>query len=183
VKWLSATYFRFMGWTMVGRVPDEPKLVVVAYPHTSNWDFFVYLAIVGHFGLNVSFLAKESLFVGPFGWLLHRLGAIPVSHDASLIVATLVDSFETSDSLVLALAPEGTRSVGSAWRSGFWRIADAAGVPVLMGFVDRETKRMGFGPAIAVDGDPQAWMDQARTFYEDKRGLKPDKRGPLELDA
>jgi 1-acyl-sn-glycerol-3-phosphate acyltransferase len=183
VKWLSATYFRLAGWTIVGRVPDEPKLVVVAYPHTSNWDFFAYLAIVRHFSLNMSFLAKEALFIGPFGWLLHRMGAFPVPDDASSIVATLVEAFARSDSLFLALAPEGTRTAGSSWRSGFWRIADAADVPVLMGFVDRETKRMGFGPALAVDGDPQGWMDQARAFYEDKGGLKPQNRGPLQLDT
>lgn len=181
MKWLSKTYFRITGWTMEGRVPDEPKLVIVAYPHTSNWDFFVYLAIVGHFGLNVKFLAKEGLFVGPFGWLLRKWGAIPVPADASSVVATSVDAFNRRDSLILALAPEGTRAGGSAWRSGFWRIADAADVPVLMGFVDSDSKRMGLGPALTIDGDAEAWMEQARIFYEDKAGLKPRNRGPLEL--
>jgi 1-acyl-sn-glycerol-3-phosphate acyltransferase len=181
VKWLSETYFRFRGWVIVGSVPDEPKFVIVAYPHTSNWDFFVFLAIVGHFGLDVRFLAKRGLFVGPFGWLLHRWGAIPVEEGVGSPVATLVEAFERADRLILALAPEGTRAGGSAWRSGFWRIADAADVPVLMGFVDRETKRMGFGPALKVDGDAARWIEQARVFYEDKRGLKPQNRGPLEL--
>jgi 1-acyl-sn-glycerol-3-phosphate acyltransferase len=183
VKWLSETYFRLTGWTIVGSVPDDPKFVIVGYPHTSNWDFFVYLAMVGHFGLSVNVLAKEGLFVGPFGWLLHRWGAIPVEDDASSVVATLVESFDRADSLVLALAPEGTRAGGSAWRSGFWRIADAADVPVLMGFVDGDTKRMGFGPALKIDGDTAGWMEQARIFYTDKRGLKPENRGPLELDT
>lgn len=182
MKWLSEMYFRLTGWTIVGSVPDEPKLVIVAYPHTSNWDFFVYLAIVGHFDLKVKFLAKEGLFVGPFGWLLRRWGAIPVPDDASSVVATTVAAFERADSLLLALAPEGTRASGSAWKSGFWRIADAAGVPVLMGFVDGDSKRIGFGPAVAIDGDAEGWMEQARIFYRDKFGLKPKNRGPLELD-
>jgi len=174
-------YFRLTGWTIEGSVPDEPKLVIVGYPHTSNWDFFVYLAIVGHFGLSVRFLAKEDLFVGPFGWLLSRWGAIPVPSDASSVVVALVEAFDQADSLLLALAPEGTRAGGSAWRSGFWRIADAAGVPVLMGFVDGDSKRMGLGPALAIGGDAEEWMEQARIFYEDKAGLKPRNRGPLEL--
>jgi hypothetical protein len=109
-------YFRLTGWAIEGNVPDEPKLVIIAYSHTSNWD-------------------------------------------------------------LLVLAPEGTRTAGSVWKSGFWRIADAADVPVLMGFVDRHTKRMGFGPALKIDGDAEGWMEQARAFYEDKRGLKPENRG------
>lgn len=182
MKWLSEMYFRLTGWVIEGSVPDEPKLVVIAYPHTSNWDFFVFLAIVNHFDLDVRFLAHEGLFVGPFGWLLHRWGAIPVHGGAEPVVTTLVESFDRADSMLLVLSPEGTRSAGSPWRSGFWRIADAADVPVLMGFVDGATKRMGFGPALKVDGDAAGWMEQARVFYEDKRGLKPRNRGPLELD-
>jgi len=97
------------------------------------------------------------------------------------VVATAVGLFDRSDTMLLVLAPEGTRAAGSVWKSGFWRIADAADVPVLMGFVDRDTKRMGIGPALKVDGDAEGWMEQARVFYEDKRGLKPENRCPLEL--
>jgi hypothetical protein len=183
MKWLSEMYFRLTGWAIVGGVPDKPKLVIVAYPHTSNWDFFVYLALVSHFDLDVRFLAHQGLFVGPFGWLLHRWGAIPVREGAGSDVATLVESFDRADSLLLVLAPEGTRAGGSAWKSGFWRIADGADVPVVMGFVDKDTKRMGFGPALKVDGDVEGWMEHANVFYGDKRGLKPQNRGPLRLDS
>jgi hypothetical protein len=183
MQWLSEQYFRLTGWTFVGSVPDEPKLVIIGYPHTSNWDFFVFLAAIHHFGLRVRFLAHQGLFIGPFGWLLRWWGAIPVLGDTGARLATLVDSFADADSMLLVLAPEGTRASGSRWRSGFWRIADAADVPVLMGFVDRETKRLGFGPALRVDGDPQRWMNAARVFYDDKRGLKPKNRGSLELGA
>lgn len=123
------------------------------------------------------FLAKKSLFVGPLGWLLRRWGAIPVEDGVGSPVATLVEAFDQADTLMVALAPEGTRAGGSAWRSGFWRIADAADVPVLTGLVDGETKRMGLGPAVKVDGDAEAWMEKARTFYEGKGGLKPQNRG------
>ncbi len=181
MKWISQTYFRLTGWAIVGTVPNEPKLVIIGYPHTSNWDFLVFLAIVGHFGLNVRFLVHEGLFVGPFAWLLRRWGAIPVQGGVRSAFTTLVEKFAHSDSLLLVLAPEGTRAGGSTWKSGFWRLADAADVPVLMGFVDKETKRMGFGPAVKIDGDVDAWMKEARLFYEDKHGLKPQNRGPLEL--
>jgi 1-acyl-sn-glycerol-3-phosphate acyltransferase len=182
MRWLSEMYFRLTGWTIVGGLPADPKLVAVGYPHTSNWDFFVFLAIAGHFDLDVRFLAHEGLFVGPFGWLLRRWGGIPVQGSSTgSVVATAVDSFDRSNSLILTIAPEGTRAGGSAWRSGFWRIADAADVPVLMGFVDRSTKRMGVGPAEKINGDPDAWMDLARVFYADKNGLRPHNQGPLEL--
>lgn len=181
MKWLSLWYFRLTGWSIEGTVPDEPKLVLVGYPHTSNWDFFVFLALLRHFDLDVKFLAHAGLFVGPFGWLLRRWGAIPVQRATTSAVASAVALFDQSESLRLVLAPEGTRAGGSPWRSGFWRIADTADVPVVMGFVDRDTRRMGLGPARKIDGDPEAWMEAARGFYRDKRGLKPDNRGPLEL--
>jgi len=182
MKWLSETYFRIAGWTFVGGVPaDEPKLVAIGYPHTSNWDFFVYLAIAGHFGLKTRFLMHEGLFVGPLGWLLRRWGGIAVQGGSKAVVSTMVSTFNQADALVLAVAPEGTRAGGSAWKSGFWRIADGADVPVLMGFVDGAKKQLGFGPCLRVNGDAKSWMDKARAFYGDKQGLKSQNRGPIEL--
>lgn len=180
MKFLSEMYFRLTRWTIEGSVPDEPKLVIIGYPHTSNWDFFVFLALIRHFHLDVRLLAHAGLFVGPFGWLLRHWGGIPVQ-GGEQVVSTAVALFDQSDSLFLVVAPEGTRAGGQAWRSGFWRIADAADVPVLMGFVDRKTKRMGFGPALRIAGDPEGWMERAREFYQDKGGLKPQNRGLLDL--
>ena len=182
MRWLSETYFRLAGWTFVGSLPaDEPKLVVIGYPHTSNWDFFVYLAIAAHFGIKTRFLMHEGLFVGPLGWLLRRWGGIAVQGGAKATVSSTVSTFDDADELVLAIAPEGTRAGGSAWKSGFWRIADGADVPILMGFVDSDLKQMGFGPCLRVNGDPDSWMDRARSFYADKQGLKPQNSGPIEL--
>lgn len=171
-----------MGWTIEGRLPADPKLVVVAYPHTSNWDFFVFLAVLGHLRVKVRFLAHEGLFVGPFGWLLRRLGGIPVRPGAGTAVEAAVAMFEQSERMVLVLAPEGTRR-GGAWKPGFWRIADAVDAPVVMGFVDRSTKRMGVGPALLIDGDPEAWMQRARAFYAGMSGIKPKNQGPVALTA
>jgi len=181
VKLLSEWYFRLTGWSFEGSMPDERKLVIVAYPHTSNWDFFALLAIIHHFDLRARFLAHAGLFIGPFAWMLRRWGAIPVKGGLTSVVPTVDALFADSDTLHLIVAPEGTRAGGSAWKSGFWRIADAADVPVLMGFIDRATKTMGFGPAMRIAGDPSAWMESARDFYGDKHGLKPQNRGPFEL--
>ena len=171
-----------MGWTFEGSVPQSPKVLVIGFPHTSNWDFFVYLAVMDHFGLRSKFLAKRGLFVWPLGWLLRRLGGIPVDQSGgTTLVETAISSFASHDELVLVIAPEGTRSRGEAWKSGFWRIADGADVPVVMAFVDGETRTTGFGPAVRIAGDPESWMRQAAAFYEDKRGLKPGNRGPVVL--
>jgi len=119
LKWLSEMYFRLTGWVIEGSVPDEPKLVIIGYPHTSNWDLFVFLAIVGHFGLDVRFLAHEGLFTGPLAWVLRSWGAIPAHGGARSVVPEVVAWFDRADTLLLVLAPEGTRAAGSAWKSGF----------------------------------------------------------------
>jgi 1-acyl-sn-glycerol-3-phosphate acyltransferase len=171
-----------MGWTFTGTAPESPKSVVVGFPHTSNWDFFVYLAVMDHVGVRSKFLAKRGLFVGPLGWLMRRWGGIPVDRaSGTVLVDTAIASFESHDELVLVIAPEGTRAAAATWKSGFWRIADAADVPVVMAFIDGESKTAGFGPAVRIAGDPQAWIDQAATFYEDMTGLRPGNRGPVSL--
>ena len=182
VKKISELFLKATGWTFVGEAPAVPKAVAVGYPHTTNWDFFIFLAVSSHFGMKFSFLAHEGLFVGPVGWLLRRLGGIPVQGGSSgTIVETAVRSFDSADRMYLAIAPEGTRAAADHWRSGFWRIADAAGVPVAMAFVDWPSKTTGFGPTPPIDGDPEAWMEQAAVFYADKQGLKPHHRGAVRL--
>lgn len=180
MKWLSRKILIARGWRFVGAVPDESKYVAVGFPHTSNWDFFVYLAVMDHFEIRARFLAKEGLFRGPLGWLMRRWGGISIG-TATELVAAAVASFESHDEMVLVIAPEGTRSKTKAWKSGFWRIADAADVPVVMGFVDGETKRAGLGPAARIDGDPERWIGLAADFYEDKNGLEPRNRSPVVL--
>ena len=113
---LAFLYLRLRGWNIEGRRPDSPKFIAVAAPHTSNWDFFVYLAVIGHFGLEMRFLMHEGLFVGPLGWLFRRWGGIPVQGGSKAIVATLVAAFDHADVLRLAIAPEGTRAGGSTWK-------------------------------------------------------------------
>jgi 1-acyl-sn-glycerol-3-phosphate acyltransferase len=182
MKWLSGNALRLMGWTIIGSLPDSQRMLVVGFPHTSNWDFFVFLAVMHHFKLRGRFLAKRGLFKGPFGWLMKRWGGIPVdSAGGAALIDTAIASFEQNDSMVLVIAPEGTRGATDAWKSGFWRIADAADVLVMMAFVDGATRSAGFGPAFRIDGDPEAWMRKAAVFYEDKRGLKPKNRGGVTL--
>jgi 1-acyl-sn-glycerol-3-phosphate acyltransferase len=182
MKWLAESFVLMRGWTIDGTKPDEPKFVLIGVPHTSNWDFIAFLALVHHFDLRVKFLIKDGLMVWPLSWFMTRWGAIPVDRTShNHLIDEAVRSFNEHDEMLLAIAPEGTRARADRWRSGFWRIADAADVPVVMGFIDGHTKRMGLGPARRVNGDPDAWMAEAAVFYADKHGVEPRNAGPVQL--
>ena len=173
---------RLFGWSFEGSLPTEASMVIVGYPHTSNWDFPVFLAALAHFRIDVRFLAASGLFVGPFGRFLRRIGGIAVDQGApQAAVQAAVEEFGRTDRMILVVAPEGTRAAVPAWRSGFWRIADAVDVPVVMASLDGPSRRLVLGPAMRVDGDPHRWMDAARTFYEGVQGIRPANGGPVRL--
>jgi 1-acyl-sn-glycerol-3-phosphate acyltransferase len=123
---------RMLGWSVEGALPDLPKMVIIAAPHTSNWDFVVGIAVKQALSLRVTWLGKESLFRGPLGPLLRFLGGTPVDrttpHD---VVSQVVSEFGRREQMIVALAPEGTRKRVERWRTGFYHIAHGAGVPVL----------------------------------------------------
>ncbi len=118
---------------------------------------------------------KQELFRGPLGWVLRRLGGIPVDHGAPPGVRTLVLG-RSGDPFQLVLAAEGTRSVTRYWKSGFYRIASLTGLPISLGFIDGPTRTAGFGPALTPSGDLRTDMDLIRAFYADKHGLRPAQR-------
>ncbi len=182
MKALSAWVVRRLGWSIIGSMPDDPKLVMIGAPHTSNWDFFLFLAALHHFDLTVRFMIKDGLMVWPASWFFGRLGAIPVeTASPHSLVEAAVNVFDESDRMLLVLSPEGTRAKAKGWKSGFWRIADAADVPVTMTFIDSPTKTFGVGPTLRIDGDPASWMEHAREFYADKYGVKAQNVSPVEL--
>jgi 1-acyl-sn-glycerol-3-phosphate acyltransferase len=182
MKALSEWVMRRMGWSIVGSLPDDPKLVMIGAPHTSNWDFFLFLAALNHFDLKVRFMIKDGLMRWPASWFFRRFGAIPVDPtSAHGLVDAAVASFDESETMTLVLSPEGTRARAETWKSGFWRIADAADVPVMMTFIDGATKTIGLGPVERINGDPEAWMVTARAFYADKYGVKSQNVSPVQL--
>lgn len=173
---------RLRGWTLVGEIPSVKKAVLLAAPHTSNWDGFWLIVCKVALGIRIRFFAKHTLFWWPLGTLLTGLGAIPVERSQSgANVEKLVKLFAESDELFLALAPEGTRKWRPYWRSGFYRIAKAAQVPIILAFVDYKNKRAGIGPQIDSSGTAVETMAQIREFYERCGAAIPKNMGPIML--
>lgn len=175
---IARTYWRFSKWNLVPENPAHAGArVIIGAPHTSNWDFVLMLAIAWDHGLRPRWLGKRELFPRPLAGLMRALGDIPVDRaDPSRSVAEVVAGFEQGPGVVLVVTPEGTRGAGTTWRSGFYRIAMGAGVPVSLGFVDRDTMTTGIGPTITLTGNVAADMDRIRAFYADKSGVRPQFR-------
>jgi 1-acyl-sn-glycerol-3-phosphate acyltransferase len=131
LKWLGRTWLRLTGWQVEGAFPEETRGVIIVAPHTSNWDFILGIAVVFALELRISWLGKHSLFKPPFRAFLGWLGGIPVDRRSSHgVVADCVKAFASTPALLLALAPEGTRKGVSPWKTGFYRIACEADVPI-----------------------------------------------------
>lgn len=177
---LARKILQLSGWTMSSGAPDVPKAVIIAAPHTSNWDGFWAMTYIVAVRLDVKFFAKRSLFWFPLGNVLRLLGGVPLDRGrAGSAVDQAVELFEQNDSVYFGLAPEGTRADVPYWKSGFYRIAVAADVPVVPGFLDFGTRRIGFGAAITLSGDQDADLEKFRAVYEDIKGRHPEKTGTI----
>lgn len=171
---------RIGGWTPVGELPDEPKAIIIAAPHTSNWDGFWGLVYKVSIGAEIHFFAKHSLFWFPLSTLLRALGGIPLDRSrAGSAVQQAVDLFDNNDSFYFGLAPEGTRKKTAGWKSGFYRIAEGARVPVYFGFLDYKHKRLGIGRRLDLGGDQEADLEVCREFYGNVEGRWPEKTSPI----
>jgi 1-acyl-sn-glycerol-3-phosphate acyltransferase len=179
---LAVWVLRLRGWRLVGRAPDLPKYVVVFGPHTCNWDFLLGMLAARGYGIRASWLGKHSIFRWPVAGLLRRLGGIPVHRDHHEgIVGQVVAAFASADAMVLGLTPEGTRSLTPHWKSGFYRIARTAGVPVVVAAVDGPSRRITLGPTIFPTGDVRQDMDRVRAFYAGTRGIHPGRASAVRL--
>lgn len=175
---------RLSGWEFEGAVPPEKKYVCIAAPHTSNWDGALLLALTRSVGLSIRWMIKSEWLRGPSGPLLRRLGAVGIDRSASHnMVAQMIDELNRAERLILVIPPEATRKRAEYWKSGFYRIALGAHVPVVPGYLDYARKRGGLGQAIHLSGDVHADMDAIRAFYAAKRPQArfPDKFGPIRL--
>jgi len=152
-------------------------MVLIAAPHTTNWDFPLMLAMAWLSGLDVHFLGKKSIFNGPAGPFMEWLGGIPVDRENPAgLIEDLVSRLETSERFALVVPAEGTRSKKEYWKSGFYRMAIQADLPVVPSWLDGPSRTGGIGDPIHLTGDVAADMDKIRVFYSDKQGVKPENR-------
>jgi len=179
---LAIWVLRLCDWRLAGRAPDLPKYVIVFGPHTCNWDFPLAMLAAKGYGIRLSWLGKHTIFRWPFSGFLRHLGGIPVHrghHEG--IVGQTVAAFAAADSMVLGLTPEGTRRLTPHWKSGFYQIALAAGVPIVVASIDRPSRRITIGPAIFPSGDVRHDMDRVRAFYAGTQGIHPERASAIRL--
>jgi 1-acyl-sn-glycerol-3-phosphate acyltransferase len=164
-----------MGWRPEGAPSIPHRFVLIAAPHTSNWDLFYLLAFAEIYDLRISFMMKHTIFRGPFGPLFKSLGGIPIRRPLrESLVKQMVEVCAARAEFVLVVPAEGTRSRVETWKSGFYHIANEASVPIVLSYLDYARKRGGFGPAVTPTGCFREDMDVIRDFYADKIGRHPE---------
>lgn len=175
VKRSFVGWFERGGWGVQGALPLPPKAVVMGGPHTSNWDFLVFVGAMERLGVEARYIGKASLFRwGPMARFMEGLGGIPVDRGVrNDLVAQVTDQFRAAERMLLVIAPEGTRNATTQWRMGFYRIALAAGVPIVPGGPDYGRKAAVFAPPIWPTGDFEADLKPAWDFF---RTLVPRHR-------
>lgn len=166
VRRLLLAMYRVRGWRALGQVPEPRRFILIAAPHTSNWDFVNFLGLTADLGLRAHFMGKLSLFKWPIGGFMKQMGGIPVDRrNSGNVVQQMVDEFARRAEFMLTVAPEGTRGKTAKWRTGFYQIALAAKVPMVVGFMDYGTKTGGLGPLIWPSGDFRADMLKVLEVY------------------
>ena len=175
-RWFSLMALRIAGWRPHGRLPVNPKCVLVGAPHTSNWDLPYAIFIIFVLRGKIYWLGKESLFRRPFKGFFKWLGGIPIDRSKSKnVVAQSIQQFNQNKTMILTIAPEGTRARVKKWKTGFYHIAHGANVPIALGFLDYRRKAGGIGPVIYPTGNIDADMKSIRTFYDNVTAKYPEK--------
>lgn len=178
LRGLSIAFLRLAGWKVVGKLPaDAAKSVLIAAPHTSNWDLPYTLMVCFALRLNVYWMGKASIFKPPFRSVMMWLGGIPVDRSQSnnLVLESSAAIKRSVGPLQLIVPPEGTRSGTRYWKTGFYYIAAGAGVPIMMAYLDYDKKVGGLGPLFQTTGDIQADMAAIKAFYAGVKGKNADQ--------
>jgi len=177
---LAALILRLIGWRSVFVPPPGPKSVVLVYPHTSNWDFPLGVLFKARHRMILNWAGKDSLFRWPLKGFFIWLGGVPINRRENTgMIRQLIDIFAQSESFCMCITPEGTRSRSDHWKTGFYRLALATGVPVGLGFIDYGNRRIGVERWISLSGDEETDLALFRTYYADKTGRYPEKAGDI----
>ncbi len=181
--WIGRIGLQLTGWDTEGDIPPGGKFVVIGAPHTSNWDFPLGLAVSYVYRLKVSWMGKHTLFKWPLGEIMRRLGGIPVNRENPVgVVDQIAGKLRESSRLAILLTPSGTRKKRDHWRSGFYRIAVAAQVPILCGYLDYKRKKARLDFSFTPTGNIKKDMDRIREFYDGVRGKHPELTTRVRLE-
>lgn len=179
---LGRLYLRLFGWQVAGALPASASAIVIAAPHTTNWDLPFMLAVAYTLGVKPAWLGKRELFRWPFGGFMRWLGGVAVDRSERRdLVRQVVDQLAAGARLFLVVPPSGTRRRAEYWKSGFYHIARGAGVPIVCAYLDYARKVGGIGLVLTPTGDVVADMDRIRAFYAPIRGRYPEQTTPVRL--
>lgn len=179
---IGKLWLRAFGWSVEGGPPGVKKAVVVACPHTSGWDLPFTLSVSWALGIEINWIGKHTLFKAPWGPFFRMLGGVPVNRAGhNNAVAATAGLLADRDELLVIIAPEGTRGRATRWKTGFYYIALEAKVPIVLGFLDYEKKRGGFGRVFYPSGDIGADWAVLGEFYGDVKGKHPERQGAITL--
>ncbi|MBT4160585.1 MAG: acyltransferase [Gammaproteobacteria bacterium] len=178
---LGTSVLRICGWKLAGGPPKANNMVIIAAPHTSNWDFILLISAAYSFRISINWLGKNTLFWRPLGYLLRFLGGIAVDRSTSNnMVQVLAAEIEHGEGINLVVPPAGTRSKTEYWKSGFYRIAEAAQIPIVCGYLDYEKKEAGLGPSF-LPTDVNVDMNRLREFYGPITAKFPENKSRILL--
>jgi 1-acyl-sn-glycerol-3-phosphate acyltransferase len=164
------------GWKIRGDWPPLKKAVLIAAPHTSNWDAIYMLAAAAYFRITLRWMGKASLTKGPFGWVVSALGCVPIDRSARHdVVETMRRAFAATDAMLLAVPPEGTRSLTREWKSGFYYIARTAEVPIILSVLDYGTKTIRIAGVFHPTGDYEKDLAAILEYYRGAAGKHSDR--------
>lgn len=173
-KGLSLLLLKIFGWKPYGCAPEDKRCVLIGAPHTSNWDFVLFVLYAFTIRLDIHWMGKDALFPRPFRRLMIWLGGIPIDRSqANSVVTQMVDYFASVEKLTVLITPEGTRSKVDRWKMGFYYIALQANLPIYIGFIDAKTKTLGVSHRFVPTGNADADLETIQAFYADKVGLSP----------
>jgi 1-acyl-sn-glycerol-3-phosphate acyltransferase len=166
LKGMTKLIMASLGWTIRGELPNVPKFVVIGAPHTSTWDWFLVMATAYALNVRISWMMKHTMFRGPLGGLLRRLGGVSINRrEMQGVVEDCVANFRQLDKFVLCITPEGTRNKVREWKKGFYHIATGAEVPIVPAIFDYGLKQVRFAPAFTPTGDLAADLSSLQALY------------------
>jgi 1-acyl-sn-glycerol-3-phosphate acyltransferase len=176
MAWIGLIFLKLLGWRVEGEIPAIKKFVIIAAPHTSNWDFPITLAVTFVLKIKIYWTGKDAMFRWPFGTACRWLGGIPIDRSQSQnVVEQSINAFNAMDDLIMVIPPEGTRKKVSYWKTGFYHIASGAKVPIALGYLDYLRKVGGIGPTFYPTGNIEKDMQEIKSFYATITGKYQDK--------